>query len=103
MNRLENKLREVLKREEPPAGFADRVLARTIETKPNAWTGIFARRGLQWRLAGALCLALVFGGIEYRHVQEERARGEAAKEQLMLALRIAGDQMQFVQSKINQP
>jgi hypothetical protein len=103
MSRLEDKLRETLKREEPPAGFAERVLARTVETKQNVRTGVFAWSGLRWGLAGALCLALVIGGIEYRQAQEERARSEAAKEQLMTALRIAGDQMQLVRSKINQP
>ena len=103
MSRLEKKLRDVLKREEPPAGFAERVLARTVEVKQNAGTGIFAWRGLRWGFAGALCLALVMAGIEYRQAQEERARSEAAKEQLLLALKIAGDQLQFVWSKVAQP
>jgi hypothetical protein len=102
MSRLENKLREALKREEPPSGFTERVLARTHETKKNAWTGIFAWPRFRWGSAGALCLMLVLLSIAYRQ-REEIARGEAAKEQLMLALRIAGDQMQLVQSKINQP
>jgi len=102
MNRLENKLRDALKRVEPPTGFSERVLARTLEAKQNARAGLFAWRHLRWGLAGALCLALVMAGIEYR-AQEERARSEAAKQQLMLALRIAGDQLQFVWSKVNQP
>ena len=103
MDRLENKLRDVLKREDPPDGFAERVLARTLETKQNVRTGRFAWRGLRWGLAGALCLALVMAGIEYRHAREQRIRSEAAKEQLLLALRIAGDQIEFVWSKVNQP
>jgi hypothetical protein len=103
MNRLEDKLRDALQRVEPPTGFSERVLARTLETKQNARAGPFAWRYLRWGLAGALCLALVMAGIEYRQAQEERARSEAAKQQLMLALRIAGDQLQFVWSKVNQP
>ena len=103
MSRLEKKLRDVLKREEPPAGFAERVLARTIEVKQNARASILAWRGLRWGLAGALCLALAMAGIGYRQAQEERARSEAAKEQLLLALKIAGDQLQFVWSKVAQP
>jgi len=103
MSRLENKLHDVLKWKEPPAGFAERVLARTVEAKQKARASRFAWHGLQWGLAGALCLALVMAGIEYRHVQEERARSEAAKEQLLLALRITGDQLQFVWSKVTQP
>ena len=103
MSRLEKKLHDVLKREEPPAGFAERVLARTVGVKQSARTSIFAWRGLRWGLAGALCLALVMVGIGYRQAQEERARSEAAKEQLLLALKIAGDQLQFVWSKVTQP
>jgi len=103
MNRLENRLRDALKREEPSAGFAERVLASTSETKQDAWSRTFAWRGLRWGLATVLFLALVMVGIEYRQAREERAKGEAAKEQLLLALRITGDQLQFVWSKVNQP
>ena len=100
MKRLEDELRNAMRREEPPEGFAERVLAQAAATKQSVWAGAFAWRRLRWALAGALCLALVVAGIEYRQAQEERARGEAAKEQLMLALRITAGKLQFVQSKI---
>jgi hypothetical protein len=103
MSRLEEKLRDVLKREEPPAGFAERVLAGIVEVKQNSKTGIFAWRSLRWGLVGVACLGLIIAGIGYQQAQEERARSEAAKEQLLLALRIAGDQLQFVRSKVAQP
>jgi hypothetical protein len=103
MSRLENNLRDALKREDPPAGFAERVIAHTLETRQNRWTGIFARSGLRWGFAAVLCLAIMAAGLEYRQVQIERARSEAAKEQLLLALRIAGEQLQFVWNKMNQP
>ncbi len=103
MSRLENRLRDVLKLEDPPAGFAERVLACSAEQKQKARANTFAWHGLRWGLAGALCLALVMAGIEYRQAQKERARNEAAKEQLLVALRIAGDQLQFVWSKVTQP
>jgi len=102
-DRLENKLGEVLKREDPPAGFAERVLARTLEKRQTVRTGLYAWRGWRWGLAGALLLALATAGIEYRQAREQKIRSEAAKEQLLLALRIAGDQLQFVWSKVNQP
>jgi hypothetical protein len=103
MKRLEKELLNAMRSEEPPEGFAERVLARTTETKQGSLTGLFAWRNLKWVLACSALLVLIVAGIEYRHVQEERARSEAAKAQLMLALRIAGDQIQYVQSKINQP
>jgi hypothetical protein len=103
MKRLEKELLNAMRSEEPPEGFVERVLARTTETKHSSWTGLFTRRNLKWALACSVFLVLVIAGIEYRRAQEEHARGEAAKAQLMLALRIASVQIQYVQSKINQP
>ncbi len=102
MNRLEDELRNAMRREEPPEGFAERVLARASEKRQSVWTGVFASRQLRWALAGALCLVLVVSGVEYKRAKEERARGEAAKEQLMLALRITADKLQLVQEKVQQ-
>ena len=103
MNGLENRLREALKHEDPPSGFAERVLARANESNQNAWIGFFTRRRLSVALACALCLVFVIGGMEYHQQRIEKARSEAAKQQLVLALQIAGEQLQFVQSKIIQP
>jgi hypothetical protein len=102
MNRLEEELRNAMQRKEPPEGFAGRVLARVQETRQSAWTGIFASRGLRWALAGAMCLALAVAGVEYKRAHDERARGEAAKQQLMLALRITADKLQLAQEKVQQ-
>lgn len=103
MNRLEDELRKALKRKAPPPGFGGRILARTAGGDRNASVRLLGRRPLAWGLAGVLCILLCIAGIEYRKAQEEMADGEAAKQQLMLALRIAGDQMQFVRSKITRP
>lgn len=103
MDRLENELRNALKRKEPPSGFSGRVLARAEGKGRNAWGVLLKRQGLGWALAAALCIMIFSVGIEYRKTQEEMASGKVAKEQLMLALRIAGDQMQFISSKINRP
>jgi hypothetical protein len=103
MSRLEDKLREAFKQEDPPSGFAERVLARSSEVERSSWSFILAGRGLRWGFVGLLCLALAVGGVGYHREQVKRAQSEAAKQQLLLALRIAGKQLQFVQSKINQP
>jgi hypothetical protein len=102
MNRLEEELRNAMRREEPPEGFAGRVLARVQEPKQSAWTGFFASSTLRWVLTGVMCLALAVAGIEYKRAQDERARGEAAKQQLMLALRITADKLQLAQEKVQQ-
>jgi hypothetical protein len=50
----------------------------------------------------AVSAALVLGGVHYRNVQRERAQGEAAKERLLLALRIAGNKLQLARTRVDQ-
>jgi anti-sigma-K factor RskA len=100
MNLLDEELRKALRRADPPEGFAERLFARTAATKQRAWAGVWGRRGLRWALAAAICVVLTVAGLEYRHAREERARGEAAKKELMLALRIAGNKLQLAQAKV---
>lgn len=57
---------------------------------------------MRWAAAAALAGALLAGGIQYRRVQRERAEGEAAKQQLMLALRIASSKLQLAKAKVNE-
>jgi len=45
---------------------------------------------------------LVVGGVHYRSVQRERAQGEAAKQRLLLALRIAGRKLQLAKTRVDQ-
>jgi hypothetical protein len=87
---FEDDLREALRRREPPAGFAERVLARV--ERPAA------RRRTTYRVAGwAAAAALVIGcGLEYRQYREARR----AREETMLALRIAGRELLAAQKKL---
>lgn len=101
MKDLENELRSALKRKAPPADFAERVMAR-IAQEPAAlrprWRQVLAaiwsapRR--RWAAAGALAGLLIGAGAVYHHrVERERTEGEAAKAQLMQALRIASTKL----------
>jgi hypothetical protein len=107
---IDDELKNALRRHHPPEGFADRVLARAAQessTPPeaptrNAWVNIFTQPLLRWTAASAVCMVLVVCGIHYRNVQRERAAGEAAKERLILALRIAGSKLHLAQTKIQQ-
>jgi len=97
MSRLDDELKRALRRQEPPPGFAERVLARA-QTPPSA------RRW--WVLpptwaAAAAAIALLAGGVEMERQRRLRAQGEFAKEQVMLALRITGSKLQFVKEKVN--
>jgi hypothetical protein len=102
MKELDDELRHALRREEPPAGLAERVLRRVADGRPPQQQMRRPRRFIAWAAAAAL-VAAVAGGIQYRAIQEdreERARGEAAKEQVVQALRLAGSKLQLVQTKI---
>jgi hypothetical protein len=89
MREFEDELRSALRRQEPPAGFADRVL---IRARPGG-----APRRAGWIAAAiAACLLLSMGGFEYRQYE-----GRKAKRELLLALEIAGSKLSFAQEKIS--
>lgn len=104
MNRLEDELKRALRQVEPPAGFAERVLARAASEKEKKkarslfgfeWLGA---SNLRWATACALCIVLATSGILYH--REQRRRGEEAKEQLMLALRITSSKLQIATESV---
>jgi hypothetical protein len=104
-DRFEQELKNALRRESAPEGFAGRVLARIERSQAESlWSRLRAYVVLpKFRAAMALLLMLVVvGGIfEYRRIERERAAGEAARNQLLLALHITGSKLQYAQDKIN--
>lgn len=101
--KLEAALRAALARKNPPLGFALRVEARIAEErKPeirraSQWAGW--RLESQFAMAAALLLAIVLPLGWRLHHQAEVARGEAAKQQVMLALRITGMQLRSIEER----
>ena len=98
MRELDDELRHVLRRESPPAGFAARVAQRAAHGQSPP------RRFTRWLVAAAL-VAAIAGGLEYRQVvtaRAERAAGEAAKAQVIQALRITAGKLQIVRAKVRE-
>jgi hypothetical protein len=102
MSRLDDAFREALRREEPPGGFAERVMAR-IQAAPEqasfwaGWLAGFRRPRLRW--AAALAgVALAVGAVEYQ--RERQTEGERAKDQVMLALRITSGKLRLTQAAV---
>ncbi len=92
---LESDLKRALRRQSPPAGFAGRVLQR-IETAETRG------RPVWWRAAAAsVTLGLLLGGYATHKVVEHR-RGEAAKDQVLEAMRIAGEKVRYAQQEAQQ-
>lgn len=94
---VETSLRRALRRESPAPGFASRVMQRIerdAAPKRRPW----------WRaVAASLTLtALLGGGLAYQVHQRRVREGEQAKEQVLLALRIAGEKVRYAQTEVRQ-
>ena len=98
---MHDELRDALRRVEPPAGFADRVVQRALAAPKPAvapkapWR---AKAGLA--IAATLVLATLTGGLWYR-AEEKRKEGEEARRQVLLSLSIAGSKLRSIEMKVN--
>jgi len=105
MERFEDELKHALRRKEPPEGFTGRVLsaaaARPAE-RTHAWTfrEFFRRPVLRWACVAVALVAMVAGSRYHARQVAERAKAERAKQELVLALKITGDKLQFVRAKV---
>jgi hypothetical protein len=98
---LERDLERVLRRERPSAGFAARVMKRIEEQA--AEEAERRRRQAPWfrAVAAAVLLTLLGGGFAARH-EMERRRGERAKAEVLLALRITGAKMHAAREHVRE-
>jgi hypothetical protein len=109
MNSFEDKLRNALRREAAPEGFAEKVLARTrglSQPGAKAWGqfGAFlAMPVLRWAAAAVAVCLLVVAGLVYHQRQERlRREGEMARAQVMQALRIASVKLNVARKKVQE-
>ena len=96
MSHLENELKEALLRQEPPEGFTERVLARAGAREPpkrawEGWRSIF--RMPAFRLAFAALGLVMITGVYFYQQKQERIRGERAKQDVVLALRVTATEL----------
>ena len=99
-NDFERELREALRRKEPSAGFAARVLASLPEQRPSRWSVWVQQPVLRWAAVAVVIVAASTGGLMYREHQQELERGQMAKKQLILALCITGSKLQLAQERV---
>lgn len=87
MEEFEQELRQAMERRPAPPSLKRKVMERRRRApRPQG-------NALWWqRLAASVVLAAALGGaVEWdSHIREERRRGEAAREQVLTALRITG-------------
>jgi hypothetical protein len=99
MKSLEDDLRSVLRREEPPEGFAGRVLDRVKAGHGHQRTYrlVWGRPWFRWTAVAALAVILLAASLlEY----QRRREGEAARSNAMLALRIASTELNSTLKKV---
>jgi hypothetical protein len=109
MSYLEDDLKMALRRTEPSGDFVDQVLARVNQPpppEPKWWerlSVLLRPPRLQWVAASVVLSVLIpVAGVQYRKEQRMRAEGEKAKEQLMFAVRVAGNRLHRVQQKVRE-
>jgi len=120
MNRFDEELKTALRREEPSPDFTDRLMARVAELQRQEksrektdWlrkiAEFFQPPTMKWAMAGAMAAILIIAGfgVHFRRENERRllaeiAEGERAKEQVMLAMRIASAKLNVAQKKIHE-
>ena len=97
---FELKLRMAMQRRMAPAGLKQRVLSRS-----RAQSRARAEHGRGWmlqRIAASALLAAVCGGIAVYHQVEERRKGEAAREQVLTAMRITHKTLDRVYGRLSE-
>ncbi len=105
MSYLEDDLKAALRREEPPADFTDRVLARLNQPPAPSWrerlSVLMRPPRLQWVALSVIVSVLIpLAGVRYRKEQQYQAEGQRAKQQLLLAVRVAGTRLHRAQRKV---
>ena len=100
----DEELRDALRRVDPPAGFADRVLhlagQQPVSPKPAVTPKALWRAKAGLAIAATLVLATLTGGLWYR-AEEKRKEGEEARRQVLLSLSIAGSKLRSIEMKVN--
>ena len=81
----ERRLQFAIRRHEAPLGLKSRVLAQARARRRQAK---HSRGWMLQRIAASTLLAVLFGGFAVYHQKEEQRKGEQAREQVMMALRI---------------
>jgi hypothetical protein len=97
MDNLEKELKAAFQREPAPPGFAERVLARVNSAPRPVW---WRASAVRWALAAVVLAAFVAAGGLAAYQSWQRARGERARQQVILALQITGSQLHAVRAQI---
>ncbi|MBV8817738.1 MAG: hypothetical protein JO022_05220 [Acidobacteriaceae bacterium] len=105
MTNFEDELKRALARQSPPSDFSARVLSaldgRQVRAQPR-----FRPQSISWiwnwRFAPVLACALTLSAGAFYWQHERAERGQAAKEKLLVAMHIAGSELQQARTRVFQ-
>jgi len=97
MEEFEGQLRQAFARQPAPPGLKQRLMD---ERSRRRVVQLHHREVLWHRLAAGMVLAAAMGGGWMWHAQEERRKGEEAREQVLTALRITNQALDTVQMRL---
>lgn len=104
---LDRQLKRALRRETPAPGLAQRVLDRIERESADAHRfgpapaePAWSRRSWRALAASLLLTAFVGGWVAHDAAERRREEGERARDQVLIALRIAGSKMRYAQQEV---
>jgi hypothetical protein len=97
---LEDQLRAALQRQEPPDGFAERVLAQLPQKPPRRGVSLNSLR--PWMAIAAVLVLAFSGALLWQGERERRqtAAAEQAKQELIYALQLTSAELQQTRAKL---
>lgn len=101
---IERQLKQDLRRVPAPEGFADRVM-ECVAKKERLRLRIVPQRSLHvWQvaIAAAALIAVLFGGVQWMHRQQERRQAEIVQQQFDVAMQVTERTLDGVGERISQ-
>jgi hypothetical protein len=105
LNEFEEELRQALERRPAPPGLKRKIMERrAARNTRRSWFGV-PHVGMGMKVAATLLMIAILGGggLEWRAKKaEEQRKGEAARQQVLTALRITGHTLDKVQARLTE-
>ena len=98
MDRLEDALKQALRRQDAPEELTRRILAPEVAARP-AWRDWFRLPNLRGA-AAVVGVMMMLLSVQYNAERRRRAEGEEAKTRMITALRITADKLEYARLKI---
>lgn len=107
MTPFEHELKQALKRQEPPAGFSERLFAK-LKEEESAKRTPWWRRLLKWPpdtapLVALACALTLVTSMSILYEERQRVdQGERAKQKVLLALKITSAKLRATQRQVRE-